>query len=109
MIEEKRKHGRFPLVLEASWEGSGIRSRARTTDISVTGCFIDTQGEVAVGDILQVNLIPPDDNCISVQSEVMYLQRGVGFGVRFLSISEADRFRLNELISVQKQQARRTG
>ncbi|MEP6820620.1 MAG: PilZ domain-containing protein [bacterium] len=101
MFDEKRKHGRVPLVLEASWEGSGSRSLARTTDISETGCFIDTQAEVAVGDILHIKLIPPDGDCISAQSEVIYRQRGVGFGVRFWSISDADRFRLNALLNAQ--------
>ena len=98
MIDERRKHGRLPVVLEASWEGSGSRSLARTTDISLTGCFIDTQGEVGIGEIVNIKLITHERNCISVQGVVMYYQRGVGFGVRFTGISEADRLRLNALL-----------
>ncbi len=72
MTDEKRKHGRLPLVMEVSWEGSGNKSLARTTDISETGCFVDTLGPVGVGDTLNINLIAPDGKGISVQGQVMY-------------------------------------
>ncbi|MEP6570393.1 MAG: PilZ domain-containing protein [Acidobacteriota bacterium] len=109
MSDEKRKHGRVPLVMEASWEGAGSRSKARTTDISVTGCFIDTQGAVSVGDILNINFIPPDGKPIAVQGRVMYQQRGLGFGVRFIRIPELDRLHLSALLRTGSGETRRTG
>lgn len=108
MSDERREHRRLQLVLEASWEGSGSRSLARTTDISLAGCFIDSQGEVAVGEVVNIKLISSDGNYIAVQGEVMYLQRGVGFGVRFTKISDADRLRLDALLNPDLQ-TRRTG
>jgi hypothetical protein len=102
MTDEKRKHGRIPLVMEASWEGSGSRSLSRTTDISATGCFIDAQGSVEVGDILNINLIPADGQRISVQG-------GVGFGVRFTKISDSDRLRLDAILKADLQEPRRNG
>jgi len=107
MTDEKRKHGRLPLVMEASWEGSGTRSAARTVDISVTGCFIDTQAVVAVDDTLNLEL-GRDGEMISVQGKVMYQQPGLGFGVQFTRISDADRLRLDALLN-PKLQTRRTG
>jgi hypothetical protein len=98
MTDEKRKHGRQPLVMEASWEGSGIKSRARTVDISATGCFIDTLGEVEVGEKLNLKLTFHDGEYISVQAVVMYRMPSLGFGVRFTKISDSDRLRLDTLL-----------
>ena len=101
MSEDKRRHGRFPLVMEVSWEGSGNKSLARTTDISETGCFVDTLGPVEVGETLKLNFVSPDGKGISVQGQVMYQQTGVGFGVRFTNISDADRLRLASILKAQ--------
>src|SRR5258708_5631318 len=98
MTDEKRKHGRQPLVMEASWEGSGIKSRARTVDISATGCFIDTLGEVEIGEKLNLKLTLQDGEYISVQAVVMYRMPSLGFGVRFTKISDSDRLRLDVLL-----------
>ena len=97
MTDEKRKHGRQSLVMEASWEGSGIKSRARTVDISATGCFIDTLAEVEVGETLNLKLTL-HGQYISVQAVVKYRMPSLGFGVRFTKISDSDRLRLDALL-----------
>jgi len=97
MTDEKRKHGRQPLVMEASWEGSGIKLRARTVDISATGCFIDTLAEVEIGETLNLKLTL-HGQYISVQAVVKYRMPSLGFGVRFTKISDSDRLRLDALL-----------
>ena len=97
MTDEKRRHGRQPLVMEASWDGSGIKSRARTVDISATGCFIDTLAEVEVGETLNLKLTL-HGQYISVQAVVKYRMPSLGFGVRFTKISDSDRLRLDTLL-----------
>jgi hypothetical protein len=99
MTDEKRKNDRVPLVLEVSWEGSGNKSSARTTDISATGCFIDTLGQVGVNDILNLRFKPPVGDFIAVEGKVMYQQNGVGFGVRFTRMADADRRRLESILN----------
>jgi len=100
MTDEKRKHGRQPLVMEASWDGSGIKSRARTCDISATGCFIDTLAQAEVGETLNLKLTLPDGEYISVQGVVKYQMPSLGFGVRFTRISDTDRLRLDALLKM---------
>ena len=100
MNDEKRKHGRQPLVMEASWDGSGIKSRARTVDISATGCFIDTLGQVEVGETLNLKFTVPDGEYISVQGVVKYQMLSLGFGVRFTRIADSDRLRLDALLKM---------
>ena len=97
MTDEKRKHGRQSLVMEASWEGSGIKSRARTVDISATGCFIDTLAEVEIGETLNLKLTL-HGQYISVQAVVKYRMPSLGFGVRFTKISDSDRLRPEALL-----------
>lgn len=104
MSEEKRKHGRLPLVIETSWEGSGITSPARTTDISATGCFIDTLGQAQVGDTVNLKLTLRDGENIRVEGEVMYQLPRVGFGVRFTNITDSDRLRLESILNTEEQE-----
>ena len=99
MTDEKRRHGRLPVVMEVTWEGSGIKPPARTTDISSTGCFVDTLGMVDVGQTLSLKLILPDGEYISLQAEVMYQMPGLGFGVRFTNDSESDQSRLEDILT----------
>jgi PilZ domain-containing protein len=98
MTEEKRRHGRVPVVLEALWDGSTGKSRARTTDVSEGGCFIDSLGHVAVGEILSLKLLAPSGEFITVEAEVIYEMPRFGFGVHFVNLSEDDRQRLKELL-----------
>ena len=98
MTDDKRQHGRFPLVMEAAWEGATGKSQARTTDISEGGCFVDTHGQTAVGEMLTLQLTTPDAESITVQAEVIYHLPRFGFGVRFKQISDSDRARLKALL-----------
>ena len=98
MTDEKRRHGRLPLVMEVTWEGSGIKRPARTTDISSAGCFVDTLGLVDVGQTLNLKLTLPDGEYLSLQAEVMYQMPGLGFGVRFTNGSEPGQSRLEEIL-----------
>lgn len=109
MTDEKRKHARLPLVMEASWEGSGSKSLARTVDISATGCFIDTLGPAEVGETLNLRLTLHDGEYISVEGVVMYRMPSLGFGVRFTKISPSDRLRLDALLDMEAKDTRRTG
>ena len=102
MTEEKRRYGRLPLVIETSWEGSGIKASARTTDISATGCFVDTLGPAEVGDTVNLKLTLRNGEHVMVEGEVMYQMPRVGFGVRFTNITDSDRLRLESILSTEE-------
>lgn len=80
------------------WDGATGNSQARTTDISEGGCFIDTMGQVAVGEMLHLKFMPPDGEYIAVEGAVVYELTPSGFAVRFTKISDSDRKRLEALI-----------
>ncbi len=105
VMVENRRHGRFSLVMEVSW----ATSRGRTTDISATGCFIDSLVQVTVGETLDFKLTPSEGEQILVRAEVVYHQPGLGFGIRFKKISDPDRLRLDAILNAEVSETRRTG
>jgi c-di-GMP-binding flagellar brake protein YcgR len=94
MTDEKRRHERAPMLVEILLEGTTSNHQARTTDISEGGCFIDTMGRAAVGEMINFKLLLSDDEWIAVEGEVVYELAGTGFGVRFVNISDSDQERL---------------
>ena len=105
MEEERRSHKRVTLLVEILWEGATGKYEARTSDISASGCFIDTIGSVTVGETIKFKVRLPAGEWIKVQGEVMYQHPSMGFGVRFTNLSESDRKRLEWLIKVEAYRA----
>ena len=101
MTDEKRRHERAPILVEILLEGSTSKDHARTTDISEGGCFIDTMGRAAVGEMISFKLLLSEDEWIAVGGEVVYELAGTGFGVRFLNISDSDRELLAERLKAR--------
>jgi hypothetical protein len=102
MNDERRSQGRVEAYIEVVWEGASGKYEARTGDIHTGGCFIDSIGEVAVGQIIPFKLRLPNQEWIEVKGEVAYRYPNAGFGVRFVSISsEDDRKRLEWLVKAQ--------
>lgn len=102
MGDERRTQGRVQAYIEVLWEGASGKYEARTGDIHTGGCFIDSIGTVAVGEIIRFKLRLPNEDWIEVKGVVAYRYPNAGFGVRFLSISsDADRKRLEWLVKAE--------
>lgn len=106
MADERRQHRRVPVLFEVEWQGTAGRHEARTADLSLGGCFIDTIAQAAVGEVVAVRLRLPAGGWIELRGEVTYQFPSMGFGVRFTGASEADRKRLEWLV---KAEGRKTG
>jgi Tfp pilus assembly protein PilZ len=105
MSEERRKHNRVPTLIDLAWEGAAGKYEARTSDLSMGGCFIDTIAQVAVGEMIKFKLRLPAGDWIEMQGEVVYTQPSLGFGVRFTTISDYDRKRLKWLVKAEAYRA----
>jgi hypothetical protein len=103
LADDGRKHMRVPLLVEVAWEGAAGKYEARTSDISLGGCFIDTIGQMAIGETISFKLCLPASEGIELQGEVMYELPRAGFGVRFASLSDDQRDRLEAIIKAQEQ------
>lgn len=90
MTEERRQYGRVPLLLTVIWEGAAGKYEARTSDVSVGGCFVDSIGQVVTGEIISFKMQLPAGDWLEVQGEVKYPLPPTGFGVRFINLSDTD-------------------
>ena len=101
-MSDKRKHRRAPLFLDVRWEDAGCRNEAHTSDISLGGCFIDTMGQVATGEIVSFKLCLPTGEYIELQGEVRYELPRFGFGVEFKDLSDDSQKKLEALVNARE-------
>lgn len=98
MTDERRNERRVPASIEVLWEGSAGKYEARTSDLSAGGCFVDTLGQVTLGQKIIFRLRLPAGEAIDIEGEVVYTYPNMGFGVRFTNVSDSDRKKLDWLI-----------
>ena len=102
---ERRKHDRVPALIDLAWEGASSKYEARTSDISISGCYIDTIAQVVIGELIKFKLRLPAGDWIELHGEVVYSHPNMGFGVRFTDISDSDRKRLEWLVKAEAYRA----
>jgi uncharacterized protein (TIGR02266 family) len=99
MSDERRKDKRIPLLIDVSWEGKAGKYEARTSDLSTGGCFVDTIATASIGEQIHFKLQIPDGNWMELDGEVTYVYPNVGFGLRFIKLSEEDQQKLEKMIN----------
>lgn len=104
MTDDRRQHKRVPAVIDVIWEGASGGHEARTSDLSVAGCFIDTIGQASPGETIKFKLRLPAGQLV-LKGEVMYAYPPAGFGVRFTSIPPTDQKQLEWLIKAEAYRA----
>jgi uncharacterized protein (TIGR02266 family) len=103
MTDERRSQKRVPFYVEVQWEGATGKHQARTSDISMGGCFIDTVGQANVGEVLLFKMRLPSGEPIELEGEVTYVAESIGFGVRFRSITEDEEQKIEWLVKAEEQ------
>jgi hypothetical protein len=83
---ERRHHLRFPFTasVEAIEPRSHSKLSARTSDLGLGGCYVDTMNPFAVGTVIKVRLTK-DDITFEADAKVTFSQVGMGMGVTFIS------------------------
>ena len=86
--EDRRSASRIMLVasVEAEEVTSGISLSARTSDVSVHGCYLDTINPFSPGTRIRVHLTKGNETFHSL-AVVTYAHQGMGMGVAFMEIS----------------------
>jgi PilZ domain len=100
-MKDRRSQERLEVCLDAVWDGSGSRS-ARIADLSEGGCFVDTIGEAYTGELLTFHIQLPDGNWLDLKGEVAHQMRPVGFGLRFVELSDEQREQLRQFLEFLK-------
>ncbi len=83
-----REHERFSLLSEIVLESASGKQQARVSDISAGGCFVDTITQVRVGERILFELVHPNGDRLQFAGEVAYHLSGVGFGLKFVDLSD---------------------
>jgi hypothetical protein len=99
MSRERRRNKRKNVLLEARWESLSKRHEARVDDVSLSGCFVNTYGPVEVGEPVSLSILRRSGEWLSLRGYIATYQNGVGFGMAFTDLSEADQKALQELIA----------
>jgi len=101
-MQERRRAERFHANLNVRWESLKSQGRGSVCDLSSSGGFVLTGGDVGPGELVRVDLILTNDVCVH-WGYVVYQIREMGFAVRFVFGSEAENQSLNSLIDSLKQ------
>ena len=83
-MQDKRTDPRVPLIAaaEVTEVATGTRLSARTSDLSRTGCYIDTLNPTPVKTVVRVRLIHAGEE-LDLPARIVYVSPGLGMGVRF--------------------------
>lgn len=99
MRNERRRNQRQKVLLEARWETLSSRHEARVDDVSLSGCFVNTYWPVAIGERIELEILRRSGEWLSLNGYVATYQHGVGFGLAFTGLSEADKRALEEVMA----------
>jgi hypothetical protein len=87
-MDERRSEKRWDVSLNALWDGKSGNYTARITDLSDGGCYVDSLGDVTMGELVHLKLQLPGGKWLELSGEVAHHTPPVGFGIRFLELSE---------------------
>jgi PilZ domain len=91
---EQRRHARYPLMalVEALEPKSNTQITGRTSDVSLSGCYVDTLNPFPEGTMIRIRLTR-EKVSFEANANVVFSQMGVGMGVAFTS-AEKDQFQI---------------
>src|SRR5204863_2573902 len=83
-MENKRNDPRVSLIaaVEVTEVATGTRLNARTSDLSRTGCYIDTLNPTPSKTVVRVRISHSGEE-LEVPGRIVYVSPGLGMGVRF--------------------------
>lgn len=87
---ERRRHERIQIYLRVRWEGLFGCHEGTTSDISAGGCFVLSESQTTLRELIRVEIELHDGEWVKVWGEVTNQFPGVGFGVRYTEVDGED-------------------
>jgi len=83
-MQDRRDAQRLPLIIavEIVEVDSGARLAARTSDVSRTGCYVDTLNPTPTGTVVRVKFNHNGEQ-LDLLARIVYVSPRLGMGVRF--------------------------
>jgi hypothetical protein len=103
---EQRRHTRVSLFQEVVCEGQdGTLARSEAADLSVGGMFVDLADPPFLeGERLRLRFaLEAGEPPLAVEAEVNYVQEGIGMGIRFVGLGEAEKRRIAAFVEATLQ------
>ena len=97
-MQERRTAPRLRTNLNVLWETLHAGGRGAICDLSSTGCFILTGGEVSPSELVRMRIVLPAEMA-TLWGNVVYAVSEMGFAVRFVFGSEADQELIERVIA----------
>jgi hypothetical protein len=84
MDQERRRAPRFPFVAAAEVleHNSGSRMKTRISDLSLSGCYVDTINPLPNGTPVQLKIFARSQT-FEARATVVYSHANLGMGLRF--------------------------
>jgi len=98
----RRKIERVSVNIDVEWEGLVGRKSGTISDISIVGCFILSSGEVTDGESVRIYLPLSDGMKVEFWGEAVNHVYEIGFAVRFIELSEAQKDFLEKFVDSLK-------
>ena len=103
-MSDRRSEKRLDVCLDAVWDGKSGNYIARVTDLSEGGCYVDTLGQATTGEILRLKLQLPEGAWLELIGEVAHQSPPLGFGMRFVDLTDTQLETLRTIISHENSQ-----
>lgn len=98
---EQRIAARAPalrLILQVHADAASGQLNGILGNLSMSGCFVQTYGQVQPGERIKLWLFLPTERWQSFSGEVVYQFERLGFGLKFVDLQEEDKILLSFLI-----------
>ena len=94
----KRRHPRLPVLVECRLDGASGRHEMRMTDLSPTGCFVDTSMSFPEGTLVTLYAQLGGGEVALPGRVVPVKTGGFGFGIEFVDLDEKSKKQLDHYI-----------
>ncbi|MGI8638799.1 MAG: PilZ domain-containing protein [Pyrinomonadaceae bacterium] len=100
---DRRNNKRFNIKIETEWEGLVGRKSGTISDINTQGCFVLCSGDVEDGENVKVFFPLTDGRKIQFWGEVVNHVFEIGFAMRFIELSDAQKDFLEKFIDTLRE------
>jgi hypothetical protein len=100
--KERRQNERYSVNIDVEWEGMVGRKSGTLSDISREGCFVLSSGEVEDTENVKIFLPLTEGMKVQFWGQVINHVFEIGFAVRFIELSPAQKDFLEKFIESLK-------
>lgn len=110
MADDRRTDPRIRHYFDCRWYGKWGGTDARLDDLSAGGCHVVNRFTTpSMGEIVEIEIIGATSEPLALSGEVVDVERGVGFAVRFGELDADTRDQIQALLTAAEASNRRLG